>query len=125
VLEVLRAQSQSPEESFTDTARRLDRLTDETYNRLRINQADRERPLADILVKLNVLTAQRAHELWQAYRQAQQQRGPHHREQIPRLRVLRHRVPALPTSPISKVPKPIALHGTRRSDSPADIAGPR
>ena len=60
IFDVLRAQSQSPNMRFGDLAIEMGLMTRDELMRLLMIQADRKRPVAEILVQQTVLTAERS-----------------------------------------------------------------
>jgi hypothetical protein len=60
IFDVLRAQSQSPNVRFGDLAIEMGLMTRDNLMRLLMIQADRKRPLAEILVGQGILTAERS-----------------------------------------------------------------
>jgi len=73
IFTVLRAQSDSPAERFGELAVEFGLMTRDDLMRLLMIQADRRRPIGEILVGQGVLTAQKAAAEMAAYRRAQLQ----------------------------------------------------
>lgn len=68
IFDVLRAQSESPNERFGEIAIGLGLMTRDDLMRLLMIQADRKRSVADMLVTLGILTEQQAEEEMTQYR---------------------------------------------------------
>jgi hypothetical protein len=73
IFDVLRAQSDSPYELFGELALELRLMTREQLTRLLMIQADRKRPLSEILIRQGVITQRQAAMEMAAYRRAQLQ----------------------------------------------------
>lgn len=73
IFDVLRAQSSSPHVLFGELAIELRLMTRDELMRLLMIQADRKRPLKEILVRQGAITEERAAAEMTAYRQAQSQ----------------------------------------------------
>jgi hypothetical protein len=71
IFTVLQAQSDSPNERFGELAVEMGLMTRGQLMRLLMIQADRKRPIADILVSQGALTQQKAASEMAAYRRAQ------------------------------------------------------
>ena len=71
IFEVLRAQSDSPCERFGELAVEMGMMTRDDLMRLLMLQADRRRPITDILMEQGVLSEQKAAAEMAAYRRAQ------------------------------------------------------
>ena len=70
IFNVLRAQSDSPNERFGDLAVEMRLMTRDDVMRLLMIQADRKRPIAEILVEQGVLTPAELKSQLAAYRQS-------------------------------------------------------
>ena len=71
IFDVLRAQSDSPAERFGELAVEMGLMTRHDLMRLLLIQADRKRPLAEILLEQGVITPGKVASEMAAYRQAQ------------------------------------------------------
>ena len=67
IFEVLRAQSESPNVRFGDLAIEMGLMTRDDLMRLLMIQADRKRPLAEILVRQGVLTKEQSIRSWPSF----------------------------------------------------------
>jgi hypothetical protein len=70
IFDVLRAQSESPNERFGEIAIDMGLMTRDDLMRLLMIQADRKRPIADVLVALGILGEQQAAAEMAEYRQS-------------------------------------------------------
>jgi hypothetical protein len=91
IFEILRAQSESPSERFGELAIEMGLLTRDELTSLLMIQADRRRPIGDILVEQGVLGERQLAVELAAYREAQ-------------LRPRQPRVKVIPASRIQKRP---------------------
>ena len=83
IFDVLRAQSESPNERFGDLAIEMGLMTRDDLTRLLMIQADRKRPLADILAQQGILSEQQAAAEMAEFRQSQtNRRSPNIRAKI-------------------------------------------
>jgi hypothetical protein len=70
IFDVLRAQSESPNQRFGDLAIEMGLMTRDELMRLLMLQTDRKRPIAEILVSQGVLTRQQIAEQMSEYRRS-------------------------------------------------------